>query len=190
MKATEPSPPHHSASTIAAATRDSVDAAKTSGGSTLQQRTHARSVALAVSLFLIAFSLRTPITSVGPILLEAVRYTRLSPTGASLFTTLPSLCFGLFGPLAPGFARRLGSERALLVLLVLLTLGIALRIFPVWPDDRYITSHTSSTSRVHDDERSKPPARTDGYGIRPGVHLRHFSVSCFSAHRDVAYRCP
>ncbi|CAB3671022.1 putative transporter YycB [Trinickia soli] len=87
---------------------------------------------LAASLALIAFSLRTPITSVGPILLEAAKATHLSPTGASILTTLPSLCFGLFGPLAPRLARRLGSERALLVLLVLLTIGTALRIIPSW----------------------------------------------------------
>jgi len=92
----------------------------------------ARSIALAASLALIAFSLRTPITSVGPILLEAVRATNLSRTGASVLTTLPSLCFGLFGPLAPMLVRRLGSERALLALLMLLTLGTALRVVPAW----------------------------------------------------------
>ena len=81
-------------------------------------RTH--TLALAASLALIAFSLRTPITSVGPILLEATRATRLTPTGASILTTLPSFCFGVFGPLAPMLARRMGSERALLLLLVLL----------------------------------------------------------------------
>jgi CP family cyanate transporter-like MFS transporter len=90
------------------------------------------SLVLAASLALIAFSLRTPITSVGPILLEAAKATHLSPAGASVLTTLPSLCFGLFGPLAPMLSRRLGSERALLVLLVLLTAGTALRIVPSW----------------------------------------------------------
>ncbi len=93
-------------------------------------RTH--SLVLAASLALIAFSLRTPITSVGPILLEASRATRLSPIGASLLTTLPSLCFGLFGPLAPALSRRIGSERALLAMLVLLTAGTAVRVLPFW----------------------------------------------------------
>jgi CP family cyanate transporter-like MFS transporter len=93
-------------------------------------RTH--TIALAASLALIAFSLRTPITSVGPILLEAARATHLTPTGASILTTLPSFCFGVFGPLAPMLARRMGSERALLVLLVLLTAGTALRVVPSW----------------------------------------------------------
>ncbi|PTB20106.1 MFS transporter [Trinickia symbiotica] len=87
---------------------------------------------MAASLALIAFSLRTPITSVGPILLDAVRATHLSPAGASMLTTLPSLCFGLFGPLAPMLSRRVGSERALLALLVLLTAGTALRVVPSW----------------------------------------------------------
>lgn len=79
-----------------------------------------------------AFSLRTPITSVGPILLEAARATQLTPAGASILTTLPSFCFGVFGPLAPMLARRMGSERALLVLLVLLAAGTALRVVPSW----------------------------------------------------------
>jgi MFS transporter, CP family, cyanate transporter len=99
---------------------------------TTQHRSRARSLALATSLALMAFSLRTPITSVGPILLDAVRATGLSPSGASLLTTLPSLCFGLFGPLAPLAASRLGSERALLVMLVLLACGTALRAVPTW----------------------------------------------------------
>ena len=99
---------------------------------TEQHHSRTHSVALAVSLVLIAFSLRTPITSVGPILLEAVRATHLTPAGASMLTTLPSLCFGLFGPLAPMLSRRVGSERALLALLVLVTAGTALRAVPSW----------------------------------------------------------
>ncbi|HVW50232.1 MAG TPA: MFS transporter [Trinickia sp.] len=93
---------------------------------------HTHPIILAASLALIAFSLRTPITSVGPILLEAARATHLSAAGASLLTTLPSLCFGLFGPLAPMLARRVGSERALLWMLALLTAGTALRAVPAW----------------------------------------------------------
>jgi MFS transporter, CP family, cyanate transporter len=99
---------------------------------TAQPCSRARNLALAISLALMAFSLRTPITSVGPILLDAVRATGLSASGASMLTTLPSLCFGLFGPLAPLAASRLGSERALLALLALLACGTALRAVPTW----------------------------------------------------------
>ncbi|WP_082902779.1 CynX/NimT family MFS transporter [Paraburkholderia ginsengiterrae] len=111
---------------------DNLNAGYPPAGTTTPHSSRARSLALAASLALIAFSLRTPITSVGPILVEAVRATSLSPAGASVLTTLPSLCFGLFGPLAPLLARRVGSERALLVLLVLLTAGVAMRVVPSW----------------------------------------------------------
>jgi MFS transporter, CP family, cyanate transporter len=111
---------------------DDLNAGYPPAGATAPHASRARSLALAASLALIAFSLRTPITSVGPILVEAVRATNLSPAGASVLTTLPSLCFGLFGPLAPMLARRMGTERALLVMLVMLTAGIAMRVVPSW----------------------------------------------------------
>jgi CP family cyanate transporter-like MFS transporter len=82
---------------------------------------------LGMALVLIAFNLRTPVTSVGPVLPEAVRATGLSGTGASLLTMLPSLCFGLFSPLAPRMSRILGVERAVLAALAALMLGTALR---------------------------------------------------------------
>jgi CP family cyanate transporter-like MFS transporter len=51
----------------------------------------------------------------------------LSPLGASLLTTLPVVCLGAFSPLAPRLAQRIGSERTLLGVLLLLTFGTALR---------------------------------------------------------------
>jgi len=84
-------------------------------------------VALAASLAVLAFNLRAPVTSVGPVLPDIVRATGLSVAAASLLTTLPSLSFGLFGPLAPALGRRLGDERALLAALALLALGAGLR---------------------------------------------------------------
>jgi CP family cyanate transporter-like MFS transporter len=44
-----------------------------------------------------------------------------------LLTTLPVLCLGLFAPLAPVLARRFGSERVILGILVTLALGIMVR---------------------------------------------------------------
>ena len=90
-------------------------------------RTPASVVLLGAALVLIAFNLRTPVTSVGPVLLEAVHAAGLSATGASLLTTLPALCFGLFSPLAPRLSRFLGMERAVLAALVALVAGTALR---------------------------------------------------------------
>ena len=86
-----------------------------------------RALLLAVSLMVIAFNLRTAVTSLGPVLLDAIAGLGLSGAEASLLTTIPSLCFGLFGPLAPALTRWLGRERALLAVLVLQVLGMLLR---------------------------------------------------------------
>jgi CP family cyanate transporter-like MFS transporter len=84
-------------------------------------------VLLGAALVLIAFNLRTPVTSLGPVLPDALRAVGLSTAGASLLTMLPSLCFGLFSPVAPRLSRFLGMERAVLVALVVLMAGTALR---------------------------------------------------------------
>ncbi|GAB0114120.1 CynX/NimT family MFS transporter [Acidisoma sp. C75] len=86
-----------------------------------------RALLLALTLALIAFNLRTPVTSMGPVLPEAIAGTGLSATAASLLTTIPSLCFGLFSPLGPRLSRSLGVERAILAALAALALGTALR---------------------------------------------------------------
>lgn len=82
---------------------------------------------LGAGLVLIGFNLRIPIASLGPVLPEAARASGLSPWATSVLTTLPSLCFGLFSPLAPVFSRRIGDERTVLLMLGALTLGTALR---------------------------------------------------------------
>jgi CP family cyanate transporter-like MFS transporter len=82
---------------------------------------------LAMVLVLIAFNLRTPVTSVAPVLREASQATGLSATGASLLTMAASFCFGLFGPLGPWLSGLLGLERAILAALGALVVGTALR---------------------------------------------------------------
>jgi MFS transporter, CP family, cyanate transporter len=83
--------------------------------------------ALAVAMVLIAFNLRTPVTSIAPVLREASHATGLSAVGASLLTMVASFCFGLFGPLGPRLSRLLGVERAILAAVVALAAGAALR---------------------------------------------------------------
>jgi CP family cyanate transporter-like MFS transporter len=61
------------------------------------------------------------------VLPEVMRSTGMSAGTASLLTTLPALCFGLFAPLAPGLARRLGTERAVLAMMLALAIGTAAR---------------------------------------------------------------
>jgi CP family cyanate transporter-like MFS transporter len=82
---------------------------------------------LGASLVLIAFNLRALFSSASALLPEIRTDLGLSATGASLLTTLPVACLGLFSPLAPRLAQRIGSERTLLGVLVLLALGTAMR---------------------------------------------------------------
>lgn len=84
---------------------------------------------LGASLVLIAFNLRPLFSSLSVLLPEVMHETGLSTMGASLLTTLPVLCLGLFAPLAPGLAQRFGAERTLAGALVLLALGTASRGF-------------------------------------------------------------
>lgn len=84
-------------------------------------------ILLGISLVLIAFNLRPVFSSLSAVLPEVMRSTGLSPAGASLLTTLPVLCLGLFAPLAPPLTRRFGAERAIFALLIVLALGTALR---------------------------------------------------------------
>lgn len=88
---------------------------------------------LGASLVLIAFNLRPVFSSASALLPEIRSELGLSALGASLLTTLPVVCLGAFSPLAPRLAQRIGSERTLLGVLLLLALGTALRGFSSIP---------------------------------------------------------
>jgi CP family cyanate transporter-like MFS transporter len=79
------------------------------------------------SLVLIAFNLRPLFSSLSVLLAEVTQETGLSTVGASLLTTLPVVCLGVFAPFAPRLAQRFGAERTLLGALLLLALGTGLR---------------------------------------------------------------
>ncbi|MGX8013401.1 CynX/NimT family MFS transporter [Mesorhizobium sp. ORM8.1] len=94
-----------------------------------ESRSRTARIVLGASLVLIAFSLRFLFSSLSVLLPEVMQATGLSTTGASLLTTLPVLCLGLFAPFAPQLAQRYGAERTLLGALALLALGTGLRWF-------------------------------------------------------------
>ncbi len=89
--------------------------------------TLARQVMLGVSLILIAFNLRPVFGSISVVLPEVMRDTGMGPTAASLLTTLPLLCLGLFAVPAPALSRRFGPERTLFGALLLICIGTLLR---------------------------------------------------------------
>ncbi len=76
---------------------------------------------------LVAFNLRPSLASVGPVLNEAMAALHLSAGAASMLTTAPVLCLGIFGPLAPLLARRFGIEGAILLALATVAFGIGVR---------------------------------------------------------------
>lgn len=82
---------------------------------------------LLLGLVLVALNLRPALSSMAPLLGEVSRSLGLTAAKAGLLTTLPVLCLGLFAPLAPILARRLGSERVVLGILLTLAAGIILR---------------------------------------------------------------
>ncbi|KUM04919.1 MFS transporter [Chromobacterium subtsugae] len=82
---------------------------------------------LLLGLVLVGLNLRPALSSLAPVLAMVSRDTGLTPALAGLLTTLPVACLGLFGPLAPHLARRLGSEKTIALVLALLAAGIALR---------------------------------------------------------------
>ncbi|MGO4546353.1 CynX/NimT family MFS transporter [Paenibacillus sp. 2TAB23] len=82
-----------------------------------------------LGIVLIAMTMRSPLTSVGPLVGSIRESLGLSNAAAGLLTTLPLLAFALLSPFAPFLARRFGVERTLLYALVLLIAGIAIRSF-------------------------------------------------------------
>ena len=82
---------------------------------------------IALGLMLIAFNLRPALSSVGPLLGPLRADTGLSGALAGALITLPVLCLGVFGRLGPPVTRRLGPDAGVLVFLLLIAAGLALR---------------------------------------------------------------
>jgi len=88
---------------------------------------HRRRWYVFVAIFLAAFNLRPAITSLSP-LLETVRADlHLSVAMAGVLAMLPVACFGVFTLLAPPLLRRMSADRVVLVGLLALAFGLALR---------------------------------------------------------------
>ncbi|SCK22009.1 MFS transporter, CP family, cyanate transporter [Streptomyces sp. WMMB 322] len=82
---------------------------------------------VAVGLVLAALNLRPAISALGPLLKEVRSDLGMSGTVAGLLTSVPALCFAVFGSLAPRLARRRGPVPVVLAGMVAITAGLALR---------------------------------------------------------------
>jgi len=89
-----------------------------------------RSILTGIGIAMLAINMRAAIVGVGP-LLDVIRQDLdLSTTVAGLLTTIPVVCFGALAGFAPAIARRIGIDRTILVTMVGLTVGIAIRLAP------------------------------------------------------------
>ncbi|MFD2349324.1 hypothetical protein ACFSTC_08000 [Nonomuraea ferruginea] len=73
-----------------------------------------RSALLVAGIVLAGLNLRPAIAGVSPLLDEIMTDVGLSPAGADGISTVMVICLGVFGPLAPLLARRIGLDRTLL----------------------------------------------------------------------------
>ncbi|VTR62506.1 Inner membrane transport protein YeaN [Actinobacillus pleuropneumoniae] len=80
-----------------------------------------------LGIIVIAANLRTPLTSVGPLVSLIRDDVHISNTLAGLITTVPLLAFALLSSLVPKLGRRYGVERIILIALIFLTVGIVIR---------------------------------------------------------------
>lgn len=83
----------------------------------------------AASLLILASNLRPLFPSTAALLPEITNALGLTKSQAGYLTTLPVICMGLFAPFAPKLGQKIGIERTLLLVLLLITLGTVLRGF-------------------------------------------------------------
>lgn len=81
-------------------------------------------------IVLMAFNLRPAITSLGPLVGMIQEDVGLAHWSAGLLMSLPLIVFAVMSPLVPKIASRLTNERTLLVGLISLFIGIAIRSIP------------------------------------------------------------
>ncbi|MCM3086341.1 MFS transporter [Bhargavaea ginsengi] len=84
-------------------------------------------VLLLFGVVFIAFTLRSPLTSVGPVISRIMEDLSISGTTAGFLTTIPLLAFAAVSPAVPKIADRIGMARSLFIALLILATGIMLR---------------------------------------------------------------
>ncbi|MGW9159212.1 MFS transporter [Microbacterium sp. NPDC055665] len=89
-----------------------------------------RALAL-VGIVLVAFSLRSAVASLSPVIDHVAADFPVSPVIVGLIGAAPPVCFAIFGLLTPLFERRFGLERMAVAVIALMALGMLLRGFAV-----------------------------------------------------------
>lgn len=88
-----------------------------------------RSLLLAAAIVLLALNLRVLVSSVGVLIGPLREDLGLDPTTAGALTTLPVLCFAVFGATGAKVARGVGLDRTALAVLIVSAAGLVARAF-------------------------------------------------------------
>lgn len=94
---------------------------------TKQVNTKRKTILLVLGIIIFASTLRSPLTSVGPIISYIRDGLGISSVLAGFITTIPLVAFAIISPFAPKLARRFGIELTLFFSIILLAIGIILR---------------------------------------------------------------
>ncbi|MBQ0138399.1 MAG: MFS transporter [Kurthia sp.] len=94
---------------------------------TARQKWSATAWLLTLGIVFIALTLRSPLTSVGPIINDIKNSLHISSVAAGFITTIPLLAFAVVSPMAPIISRKISIERTLFISMIILAFGIALR---------------------------------------------------------------
>ena len=85
------------------------------------------------AVVVLALNLRPAVNAIGALLPEIRLAVGLSATVAGVLASLPPLCFAVFGLLAPALGARIGTERALVAGLALMSVGQVARVLDGTP---------------------------------------------------------
>lgn len=84
---------------------------------------------LIIALFVATLNLRPAINSIAPLLEDIQVDLGMSAALASLLTSIPVLCMGLFSPLAVKASGKWGMERIIGYSLLIIGIGTVIRLF-------------------------------------------------------------
>lgn len=82
---------------------------------------------LLLVIIFVGASLRSPISSIGPLVPFFTEDLDINNTTVGLLNTLPLIAFAFFSPFIPKIARKYGMEIPLMIAMVFLTVGILIR---------------------------------------------------------------
>ena len=81
-----------------------------------------------IALMFISLVLRPPVASIGPLIPEFISVEKLSLLEVGILTSISVVCFGLGAFAGPWLVKRFGLHRAMMLVLVVLTLAMGLRL--------------------------------------------------------------